>query len=167
MPEESVGEKMQGGVEQTPETTLASGDQAEQEAPREPEGLREALVERERRIVALEAELAEGRKALAQAQREQEALQAELSLALGKYRASLLAGAPEVPEELVQGESVADVDASFRQAKGLVERVRQQVEATLNRERVPAGAPLRRAADTSALPPAEKIALGLRQMRGA
>ena len=47
---------------------------------------------------------------------------------MAKYRAALLATAPEVPAELVKGESIAEIDASLEQARGIVSKVRQQLD---------------------------------------
>ncbi len=85
-----------------------------------------------------------------------------LALATAKYRALLLHTHPEVPEELVTGDTVEAVDASFLSAREVVDKVRSRLEARLAAEpRIGAGAPPRGAADLSALSPREKIALAL------
>ncbi len=89
------------------------------------------------------------------------ALKQQLSISAQKYRALILAGAPEIPEELVRGETLEEIEASFRVAKEVVERVRRQLEARAAAERVPTGAPARSSPDLSALTPMEKIAYGL------
>lgn len=114
---------------------------------------------------ALRAELEAARNALAEEQERVAKVQAELATSLTRYRDAMLAGAPDVPPELVQGDTVAALDEAFAQAQGLVQRVQQQVEARVSRERVPAGAPARSAADLSSLSPQEKIMLGLRQLQ--
>jgi len=86
-----------------------------------------------------------------------------LADAAHKYRDLLLASAPEIPAELVSGDTVEEVDASFAAARGVVEEVRRRMEAQANAERVPAGAPPRTAPDLSGLSPAEKIAFALSQ----
>jgi len=120
----------------------------------QPEGeevatLRAALEERDARVAELEEE----------AQR----LSNELALALQKYRSSLLASAPEVPEELVQGETVHQVEEAFGRARAMVERIRSQVEAQAARERIPPGAPARSGPDLSSLSAREKISYALTQ----
>lgn len=89
------------------------------------------------------------------------ALKERLALAVAKYRAQLLSAAPEVPEEMVAGDSVEAVDAAFGAARDLVERVRRKLEAQTAQVRIPAGAPARGAADLSGLSPREKIAHAL------
>lgn len=89
------------------------------------------------------------------------ALKQQLSSAAQRYRALILAGASEVPEELVKGETLEEVDASFTAAQEMVARVRRQLEAKAQAERVPAGAPSRTPPDFGGLSPIEKIAYAL------
>lgn len=121
------------------------------------EALQQALQEAQAQNAVLEGEVARLRQ-------ETEALRAQARLALARYRSLLMAQAPEVPEDLVQGETVDAVEESFTRARALVERVRRQVEAALQRERVGGGAPPRRGIDLDALPPSEKIRLGLQRL---
>jgi len=88
-------------------------------------------------------------------------LKGNLAQAVGKYRTRLLAESPEVPEELVRGETPEEVDASFAAARQMVDRIKQRLETQTGAERVPAGAPARGLPDLSSLSPAEKIAYGL------
>ena len=88
-------------------------------------------------------------------------LKGNLAQAVGKYRTRLLAESPEVPEEMVRGDTPEEVDASFAAARQVVERIKQKLETQTSAERVPAGAPARGLPDLSSLSPAEKIAYGL------
>jgi len=106
-------------------------------------------------------DLAETREALS-------AAQAAVREAASKYRAAVLAGTPEIPEDLVpEGEDIAEIDRHVEAARRVVSRVREKMEeATADRARsvrVPAGAPVRRAPDLSGLSPEEKIRAGLRE----
>ncbi len=98
---------------------------------------------------------------VAQLETERAALKEHLALAVAKYRAQLLTAAPEVPEEMVAGDSVEAVDAAFSAARDLVERVRRKLESQAAQVRIPAGAPARSQADLSGLSPREKIAYAL------
>lgn len=98
---------------------------------------------------------------VAQRDKQIEQLKGHLEQAVARYRQQLLAQSPEVPEELVKGETVAEVEASLAAAQKLVERVRRQLEARLSAERVPPGAPARTRPDLSALSPKDKIAYAL------
>jgi len=91
------------------------------------------------------------------------AIKQSLSGAVAKYRAAVLASAPGIPAELVRGESLDEIDASLEMARGIVSKVRQQLEVEAEANKVPAGAPPRMPQDLSALSPAEKIAYALRK----
>ena len=90
-----------------------------------------------------------------------DALRHQLTSATARYREALLTAAPEVPAELVTGATPEEVEASLAQARGMVERIRSNLEAQLAEQRVPAGAPIRSAPDVSALSSREKIAYAL------
>ena len=110
-----------------------------------------------------QAELAELRSALEQRDLEIESLQSRLASATARYREALLAAAPDIPEELVGGESPEEVDTSLAGARQMVERVRGQIESQIAGERVPSGAPVRAGQDLSDMSSREKIAYALIQ----
>ena len=111
----------------------------------------------------LQARIAQLEQGVSSRDSEMAVLKGSLSGAVAKYRAALLATAPEIPTELVKGESIDEIDASLEQARGIVSKVRQQLEADAEANKVPAGAPERTPQDLSALSPAEKIAYALRK----
>ena len=150
-------------TETTEATAQATTEEAEQHAEAT-EGEESASAEADERA-ALQAELAEARSALEEQQTIRARLEADLAAAVESCRKALLAGAPELPAELVQGTTVVELEASFARAKALAERVRQQVESEAAQERVPAGAPPRRGVDPSALSSQQKILLGLRRLQ--
>jgi hypothetical protein len=121
--------------------------EAKAEPPAELEQLQAQLTQLETQRVAYETQVV--------------MLKGNLTQAVGKYRTRLLAESPEVPEELVRGDTPEEVDASFAAARQVVERIRQKLETQTSAERVPAGAPARGLPDLSSLSPAEKIAYGL------
>jgi hypothetical protein len=85
-------------------------------------------------------------------------LQSALEVAVAKYREYLLAQHPEIPPELVKGNTIEEINDSFLEAQKVVERVHQHLE-----EGIPAGAPARSGIDISALSPRGKIEYGLRR----
>ena len=89
------------------------------------------------------------------------AIKQSFSGAVTKYRAAVLASESGIPQDLVKGESLDEIDASLELARGIVSKVRQQLEVEAEANRVPAGAPPRMPQDLSALSPAEKIAYAL------
>jgi hypothetical protein len=115
-------------------------------------------------------ELEQSKATLSQRDAEAEGLRAEIAaareqgtVASQRYREAVLSREPELPADLVRGETVEEIDAAVERARQTVSQVRQHIEAQAQASRVPAGAPVRGAPDTSALSPAEKIRLGLQQ----
>lgn len=153
------------------ETTVVAGENTEQQsetdAPRDEEHMEASAAEEEvppdksEEVAGLRAALEEREARIASLERDFGALREEMAAALQKYRALLLASAPEVPEELVQGNTVQQVEGAFARARDMVQRIRSDLDAQASRERVPAGAPVRSAPDMSSLSPREKIAYGL------
>ena len=110
-----------------------------------------------------QAELDKLRSALEHRDLEIELLQSRLASATARYREALLVAAPDIPEELVVGESPEEVDASLAGARQMVERVRGRIESQIAGERVPSGAPVRGAQEFSGMSSREKIAYALTQ----
>ena len=92
-----------------------------------------------------------------------EAAEARLRSAAEKYRDLVVRTEPEIPQELIAGNDIDEVDASVTAAKEIVDRVRTHIETQTHAQRIPAGAPPRAAPDYSALSPEQKIRLGLTQ----
>ncbi|MDE2801737.1 MAG: hypothetical protein OXK21_02495 [Chloroflexota bacterium] len=115
----------------------------------------------EERVAALELRAEEAQAEAAARREEASALRTELVEVLQRYRGLLLARDPDVPEELVRGETVAELEVSYERAVGLVDRLRRRAVEQSARERVPAGAPARRSPDSAGLTPQQKILLGL------
>jgi septal ring factor EnvC (AmiA/AmiB activator) len=114
-------------------------------------------------LLEAQTQLAARDEELAAVRQEAEALQASLKAAAGKYRDALLASRPEVPPDLVAGETVEEVDRQLEGALRMVTQLRSHLESQAQAQRVPTGAPARRAPDLSALSPGEKIVHGLSQ----
>jgi chromosome segregation ATPase len=81
--------------------------------------------------------------------------------AVQRYRDAVLAREPELPADLIAGDSIAAIDAALSRARETVAQVRQHIEDQAQSLRVPSGAPPRGAPDLSDLTAAEKIRLGL------
>jgi hypothetical protein len=78
-----------------------------------------------------------------------------------RYREVVLEREPQLPADLVTGDSVGEVDAAVERARQTVARVRQHLDQQAQALRIPAGAPARGSPDVSELSSAEKIRLGL------
>jgi DNA repair exonuclease SbcCD ATPase subunit len=112
-----------------------------------------------------QANLAGREEELAALRQEVEPLQASVKAAASRYRDALLASRPEVPPDLVSGETVEEVDQQLESALRMVAQLRSHLESQAQAMRVPSGAPARRAPDLSALTPTEKIVHGLSQQQ--
>ena len=138
------------GVEQE---QVGAGEDDSTTAAKVDEGaaaLENQVMELEKRLESEEELRREGEEKLS-------GVQKALAQAVSRYRSNLLAEMPEVPESMVHGQTVDEVDESFAKAKELVERVRRGVEERMAEGRLPAGSPARTGSDLSSLSPLEKI----------
>ena len=127
-------------------------------------------------ISELEAELAARSERLEALEDHAASLGRELASTVSRYRLSLLDTAPDVPGELVVGDSAEELETSLANAKAIVEQVRQRVLESADAgqrnsgeetaaSRMPAGAPPRNLNDgSSELTARDKIALGLERL---
>jgi hypothetical protein len=121
----------------------------------------EQIAQLEETLAGRETEIAALRETGETAERESVQLSESLAGAVTAYRDAVLKTSPELPDDLVTGTTVAEIDASAEQARDLVAQVRQEVEAENVRQRVPAGAPPRTVPDVSGLSAREKIRFAL------
>jgi hypothetical protein len=136
---------------------------------------RNTVLEREaetlrQQTVAASAALAERESVLSARDVEIESLRSDVASAEGRateaaqrFRAAVLAAEPDLPADLISGDSVEAIDASVAQARATVEQVRQHLEQQARDLRISPGSPARGSPDLSALSAAEKIRLGLQQ----
>ena len=127
-------------------------------------------------LAEMEAELAARSERLEALEEHAASLERELASTVSRYRLSLLDTAPEVPGELVVGDSAEELESSLANAKAIVAQVRQRVLESADAgqrnsgeetaaSRMPAGAPPRSFNDgSSELTPRDKIALGLERL---
>jgi uncharacterized coiled-coil protein SlyX len=120
--------------------------------------LEQALAERDEQINAL-------KQSVAGLEAQMTGLKDGQSQAIASYRALVVSSNPDLPEELITGDSVEEIDKSLAGAKVLIDRVRQRLETEIAGAKIPAGSPLRKAADLSALSPQEKIQCAMGERR--
>ena len=149
------------------------------EARAELEALETTVADREARAAHLELQLAGVREELSVAQAGNEARDTDLATlrersdalesavrgSAQRYRALALERSPELPEELVSGDTIDEIDQAIDRARETVSKVRGHLETHAQATRVPVGAPPRSAPDYSALSAEEKIARGIEQRR--
>jgi len=151
------------------------------EATQETPELMKATLEGEKKArAAAEAALTEKDKRIGEMQAEGEALRAERnnlmtqlaeltqvkeahSRAVAKYLEAARALSPSIPEDVIAGATIEEIDASLARARSIADSVKKALEAQAKEARVPAGAPARGEISLDALSPREKIAAGLTQ----
>jgi len=114
------------------------------------------------RLVAdLEAEVADLRQSGLASEQKLTEVSRLLSQAIASYKALVIESNPEVPAELIEGDTIEAIESSLKSAKSLISKVREGLEAEIRMVRIPAGAPPRAPVDFSALSPREKIQHGI------
>ena len=157
---EPADEIIDNNQDEAEEETTPLGDESSSSEKPSIEAMQSELAARDERVSALEEQVI--------------SLERELSTTVSRYRLALLDTAPEVPGDLVSGETAEELESSLAKAKGVVEQVRTRLlegmdSASQDTEQpivgIPAGAPPRSLNDASAdLTAREKITLGLERM---
>jgi uncharacterized coiled-coil protein SlyX len=117
--------------------------------------LEQELASKESEIIALKEELDELKQAVDEANK-------AIAQAVTAYREMAAEANPGLPVELIRGDTIEAINESVKNARAIMEKVRQEIEAEAARTRIPAGAPRRAPLDFSALSPREKIQQGLK-----
>jgi len=112
-------------------------------------GLRVSLTEKDGAIASLKTTLDAGEKDIKR-------LENSLREAVAGYRDLVLAANPGLPEELIKGESIKQIQASLEYARSIAGRIRQEMESEYARHQLPSGAPLR-SSESAPLSAREKI----------
>ncbi len=112
--------------------------------------LEQMVADRDSELVTLKQAMAESEEVLA-------GVKNALAQAVSSYRALVVQANPDIPDELIVGDSIEAIDQSLENARSLVSRVKQGLEEEASKTRVPIGAPQRTLLDLSALSPREKI----------
>jgi len=84
-------------------------------------------------------------------------LNLSLEKAVSSYRNMVIKAHPDVPEELITGKSVDEIDSSLEQAQKIVDRVKKTLQQQPATDSVPAGAPARNRDAAANLSAREKI----------
>jgi len=188
MPEEIEETKNPG---ETPEVLANSNGVS---TPGEMEAIKAQLEEEKQAKASAEASLAEKDARIAELQAEGEALRAErsnLQASLGeaqkvveslraegaaiseardqavvKYLAAVRLANPAIPQDIITGDTIAEIDTSLSKATSIAASVKASLEAQAKEARVPAGAPPRTEIPLEGLSPREKIVAGIQQKGG-
>ena len=156
-----------GNGDSTPEERSDIGSQLTGEQ-RERGEAGQAIAGQDERIGELESQLKQARDDLAGRQDELDNAWAEMTAlregkdaAVSGYRDALRLAHPDLPPDLIHGETPEELAASVEAAKALVEKVRAALRSEKDAVRIPAGAPVSSGPDLTGLSPREKIAAGI------
>jgi predicted nucleic acid-binding Zn-ribbon protein len=122
-----------------------------------------ALAEKDTRIAALEAELSEAKTGSEAAAAELASVKEAHGQAVAKYLDAVRLANPTIPQDIIAGDTIEDIDASLAKATTIAESVKASLEAQAKGAKVPAGAPPRGEISLEGLTPREKIAAGIQQ----
>jgi methylaspartate ammonia-lyase len=149
----------------TPEDLEAIKAQFEEE--------RKAKAAAEASLAEKDALIAELKASLSEATQGSEAAAAELAQvkeanaqAVAKYLDAVRLANPTIPQDIIAGDTIEEIDASLAKATTIAESVKASLEAQAKEAKVPAGAPPRGEISLEGLTPREKIAAGLNQKGG-
>jgi DNA repair exonuclease SbcCD ATPase subunit len=127
--------------------------------------LEEAMAEKDAKLAELEAALSEAKQGSEASATELASVKEARDEAVSKYLGMAKASNPQVPQDIISGETIAEIDASVEKGKGLVSAVKKTLESETAAAKVPAGAPTR-GETTEGMSNKEMIAAGLRQKGG-
>jgi len=128
--------------------------------------LEQAVAERDARLAGLETALSEAKQSSEASAADLVAVKEARDQAVSKYLNMAKALNPTIPQDIIVGGSIAEIDASIEKGKALVASVTQYLESEASKAKVPAGAPLRGAISLEGMSPKEKIAYGIQQKGG-
>jgi len=126
-----------------------------------------ALADKDARIAELEASLSEAKQGSEAAAAELEQTKQAHAQAVAKYLDAVRAANPTIPQDIIAGDTIEDIDASLAKATTIANAVKANLEAQAKEAKVPAGAPPRGEISLEGLTPREKIAAGIQQKGGA
>jgi len=137
-----------------------------QEADEARSALEQAMAEKDARLADLDAALSEAKSQSEASATELASVKEARDQAVTKYLGMAKATNPQVPEDMISGETIEEIDASVEKGKGLVSAVKKTLESETAAAKVPAGAPTR-GETTEGMSNKEMIAAGLRQKGGS
>ncbi len=116
-----------------------------------------AITELEQVIVTKDSDIVTLKQAIVESDGKFDSLNDELKNVVVAYKVVVVQANPYIPEELITGNTIDELNQSVEKAKTLIAQVRTSIEAESASGKVPAGAPARTPPDLSALSPREKI----------
>jgi DNA repair exonuclease SbcCD ATPase subunit len=121
------------------------------------------LADKDVRIVALESALSEAKRGSEATATELASVKQAKDQAVSKYLEAARALNSTIPQDVISGGTIEEIDASVRKALSIADAVKATLEAQAKEAKVPAGAPTRGEISLEGLSPREKIAAGIQQ----
>jgi len=128
--------------------------------------LEEAIAEKDAKLTELETALSEAKQGSEASTAELASVKEARDQAVTKYLGMAKALNPTVPEGIIVGGTIEEIDASIEKGKALVSSVKQSLESEASAAKVPAGAPTRGTISLEGMSPRDKIAAGIQQKGG-
>jgi hypothetical protein len=122
-----------------------------------------ALAEKDTLIADLQSQLSEAKKGSEAATAELTQVKEAHTKAVSKYLDVVRASSPTIPQDVITGSTIEEIDASVAKALSIATAVKANLEAQAKEAKVPAGAPTRGEISLEGLSPREKIAAGIIQ----
>lgn len=119
------------------------------------------IIELEQLLADRNTEAAALKQNLAALQNQLNTVNVTLNRAIAGYRAMTIQANPEMPAELIAGDTIEKIDKAVADARELVGKVKEKLMNAETQFRAPAGAPPRTPPDFSGLSPREKIQQGI------
>ncbi len=132
-------------------------EQGNESLTRELESRDATIIRLEQALATKDSEITALKQSLDDAEQTLDELGKALPQAVAAYKELVVQANPGILTELITGDSIEKVNESLKNARALMERVRQEMEAEAAKTRVPAGAPQRAPLDLSSLSAREKI----------
>jgi len=136
---------------------LARLKQEKEELIRELESKNATIAELEQAVASKDSEITILKQAIAESEQKLTEINDTLTQAVASYKSLVMETHPEIPAELITGDTIEAINESLENARALIDKVKQGIEAEASRTKVPAGAPQRTPLDLSVLSPREKI----------
>lgn len=121
-----------------------------------------AILKLEEVLKAKESEISSLKKERDELKRGLEEAGKAITQAVAAYKEMVIQANPGLPAELITGDTIDAVKESVKNARSIMDKVRQEMEAAAAKTRVPPGAPQRAPADLSGLSAREKIQYAIR-----
>jgi len=126
----------------------------------------EAIAEKDARLAALETALSEAKQGSEASAADLATVKEARDQAVSKYLTMVKTLNPTIPENMVVGGTIEEIDLSIERGKAMVASVKKAMEAEALAAKVPAGAPPRSPISFEGMSPKDKIAYGIQQKGG-